>query len=557
VVQKLGPVFDKVTQPKWACGARARQTIAKAAAGLAAVFACSPVWAIELYRGENIELRWDNTIRYSAAFRLDDRNPALLGNRNSDDGNRNFDRGLISNRIDLFSQIDFSKDGLGIHASAAAWYDSIYNRRNDNDSPGTFNPVSVPHDAFTHEVRTLHGQQAELVDAFFYANTALNGLPFSFRVGRHTLLWGESLFFPNNGIAAGQAPVDAIKLFNQPTIYARDVFMPVAQVSGSLQLPGALALEAYYQFEWRKTRLPGAGSYFSTADFLDAGGERYFLRGNQYLIRTQDQEPPGSGQYGAALRWSSGPMDLGIYAVRYNAKNPQVYYRSGVVSGSDPPIIVDPSIVDLLIGKAGNYNLVYPRGTEIYGASVSGYLGSSNIAVEISGRRNMPLVSTLLFQPPGRPADANENPLYAVGDTLHAQLSTVTTLARSPLWDSANINAEVAAVQRLRVTKNPGAVDPESSELSAAFRGTFEPTYFEVIPNLDITMRLGLGYNFAGKSSTDFYQNRGEGDLDLGVTATYRVVWIASAMFTHFLGKADRQVLADRDFIRFSIERTF
>jgi hypothetical protein len=70
-------------------------------------------------------------------------------------------------------------------------------------------------------------------------------------------------------------------------------------------------------------------------------------------------------------------------------------------------------------------------------------------------------------------------------------------------------------------------------------------------------MRLDVGYNFIGKSSTDYYQNRGAGDLDLGVIATYRVVWVGSLTFTHFLGNADRQVLADRNFIRLSIERTF
>src|SRR5260370_39411303 len=134
---------------------------------------------------------------------------------------------------------------------------------------------------------------------------------------------------------------------------------------------------------------------------------------------------------------------------------------------------------------------------------------------------------------------------------------SITTFARATLWDSANFNAERSATHRLDVTKNAAELDPCASKLAVAFRGSFEPTYFEVLPNLDLTLSLGLGYNLAGNSSTDSYQRQGAGDLDFGVTATYRVVWSASITLTHFLGNASRQVLADRDFIRFGIQRTF
>jgi hypothetical protein len=531
----LGFLFDpQMTRSGWVCCRRAHRIAAELCLALTLCHA-SALSATELYSSGDTELRWDNTVSYSAAFRLRNRDPALLANRNADDGDRNFAPGLVSNRFDLFSQLDFAKDWFGVHASGAAWYDTVYHQKNDNNSPITFNPASVPHDEFTHDVRTLHGAKAELVDAFLYGNTELAGLPFSFRIGRHTLLWGESLFFPENGIAAGQAPIDDIKVLGRPTTYAKDVFMPVAQVSASLQLPGGLAVEGYYQFEWRKTRTPGSGSYLSSSDYYDAGGERYILRSGRYLLRDPDQTPPNSGQYGAALRWTIGEVDYGLYALRFNAKHPKTYYRADL----------------------GTYNLVYPRGIETYGVSASGYIGNSNIAAELSGRRNMPLVSSLLFLAPGLSADSYTNAAYPVGDTLHAQLSSITTYARSSVWDSANLNAEFAATQRLQVTKNATELDPSDSKLAVAFRGSFDPTYFEVLPNLDVTLNLGLGYNLAGNSSTDPYQRQGAGDLDLGVTATYRVSWSGSITFTRFLGNASRQVLSDRDFIRFAIQRTF
>jgi Protein of unknown function (DUF1302) len=533
----LGSLFDPyMTRLGWVCCRRVRQILIIARLCLAfALCRASVLSAGELYSNGDTELRWDNTVGYSTMFRISDSDPALLANRNADDGDRAFAPGIVSNRFDLFSQLDFSKAWFGLHASGAAWYDIVYHQKNDNNSPSTFNPVSVPNNEFTHAVQALHGATAELVEAFLYGNTELAGLPFSFRVGRHTLLWGESLFFPENGVAAGQAPVDDIKVLGRTTTYAKDAFMPVAQVSASLQLPAGLAVEGYYQFEWRRTRLPGSGSYLSSSDSYDVGGERYILRAGGYLLRGPDQTPPSSGQYGAALRWSTDEVDYGLYALRFNAKDPQIYYRPDL----------------------GTYNLLYPLGIEIYGASASGYIGNSNIAAELSGRRNMPLVSAPLFLPPGQTANAYQDPRYPVGDTLHAQLSTITTFARTPIWDSANFNAEFAATQRLQVTKNAAELDRSDSKLAVAFRGTFEPTYFAVLPNLDITPSLGLGYNLAGNSSTDPYQKQSAGELDFGVTATYRVVWSASITLTHFLGNASRQVLADRDFIRFGIQRTF
>src|SRR3979490_1681929 len=69
--------------------------------------------AVDLYSKGDVELRWDNTVKYSTAFRLGDRNPKLLADLNADDGDRKFAPGIISNRFDLFSQLDFSKGPFG------------------------------------------------------------------------------------------------------------------------------------------------------------------------------------------------------------------------------------------------------------------------------------------------------------------------------------------------------------------------------------------------------------------------------------------------------------
>ncbi len=527
----------------------------------AAAWASSAV-AAELGDLGEAQIRWDNTLEYTSAFRVMPRSAALLKDPNTDDGDRNFAPGLVSNRIDLLSQLDITQGAYGFDASAAGWYDTIYRQSDDNNSAATFNPASVSHREFPRAVRDLDGQHLELVNAFLHGDTEIRGLPFSFRLGRHTLLWGESLFFPQNGIAAGQAPIDETKALANPDSYARDVFMPVAQASGSLQIANGLAVEGYYQFEWHNTRVPGAGSYLSTEDDFDTGGERYILRPGRYLYRANDVNPPASGQYGMALRWTPGEVDYGLYALRFNAKDPETFFRSGIVQPAGaPPHIVDPSLVDFAIGKVGTYQFVYPKGIEIYGASARFYAGDSNIAGEISSRRNMPLVGSATpgyatLYPQSIPATGNKL-IYPVGDTLHGQISSVTTFTRSTLWDGANLNAEIAANNVLDVTKNAAARSPLTSRTAVAARATFAPTYYAVMPGLDLTPSIGVGYNVSGHSSVDSQEIAGTGDLDLGLTANYRVVWIANLSFTDFIGKYGAQSLSDRSFVAFSVKRTF
>lgn len=496
--------------------------------------------AVELYHDDALDVRWDNTVRYTAAFRLFPQDSALLlANPNWDDGDRNFNPGLISNRLDLLSELDITSGDFGLRVSALGWYDSVYHERNDNDSPATFNPFSVLHDEFTKDVRMLHGSDIWLGDAFVHGSFDLGGIPASFRLGRYALLWGESLFFGDNSIAAGQAPSDVMKELEQPGAYAKDVFLPVWQASAALQLTDNVSLSGYYQFAWRKDQLPGSGSYFSYADYQDAGGERVILFPGHFLYRADDRHGSDTGQFGLSVQVNGDQANYGFYALQFNAKEPQLYAFVGAPSRGD-----------------GLYRLFYPDAIQLYGASVSTYVGDNNVAGEISYRSHMPLVSGPVVVPAGTPLDT-QKALYAVGDTLHAQVSTVTTFAASPLWQRADLGAELAANDRLSITKNPSALDPTRDRFAAAFQMNFTPQYFEVVPGLDISIPIGFGYGLIGNSSTDETQEARAGNFEIGLSGTFRAVWQGNLSFTHFIGDPAHQPLADRDFIAFSVQRTF
>jgi hypothetical protein len=497
----------------------------------------------EIDTGSDVQLRWDTTLRTSLGVRTEGQDAALLRNPNADDGDRAFTPGLMSERLDVLSEIDLllpeSPLGeVGIGASADGWYDAAYHGRTANRSPATFNPISVPNTRFPKAVRALEGDEAELLTAAVHDRFMAGDIPVTVRLGRQTLLWGESLFSTENGIAAGQAPVDGIKALSQPLAEAKELFLPVGQAVVTVAPRPGISLEAYIQPEWRPDRLPGVSSFFSTSDILDVGGER-LLAGNSAFLRTADRRGEGLGQFGAALKVSSGAVDFGLYALQFDAKSPQIFVvPNGLASG---PVL-------------GRYGLLYPRGIGVLGASFSAFVGDSNVAGEVSVRMNMPLVSRLPLLS-GAMVDAALP--YARGTTLHGQVSSQTTLAPEFFWQGAMVQAEITANSVLAVTRDPMAAAPGRQSSAASLRFVFTPQYFQVLPRLDVSLPVGLSYDVIGSSAVLADQTAHAGNAELGVDATWRTVWTAALTYTHFLGSPAHQALADRDFVVLAVSRTF
>jgi hypothetical protein len=534
------------------------------------------VQAVEFSTGDSdLKLRWDTTIKYTLAFRVEARSNALVDSPpttiNQDDGDRNFGRGLISNRVDLLSEADLLYRDVGARVSFAAWYDTVYNASNDNDSPFTANQRSVPYNEFTSATRKVHGRDIELLDAFVFGSTYLGDIKTSFRAGRHTILWGESLFYGSNGIAGAQAPIDVIKLISVPNSQFKETIRPVGQVSGQLQLSKEISLAGYYQYKWEKSRLPGVGSYFSSSDIVDIGGERLLVGGPLVsgggpaaFFRGTDQSAKNSGQGGLALRLHTAAVDYGVYALQWHSKTPFVYVRPGVVSppGGGPPVVLEPGIFNPAAGQLGEYYLVYPESIRTFGVSASTAVGDANIAGELSVRRNTPLASKPLTVTAAQPADKDRNPAYAVGNSAHAQVSMIWTFGPTFVAKSATFLGEVAWNRVTSTTRNAQNRDPNASDDAVALRMVFEPVYRQVLPGVDVTVPVGLSYSPRGRSSTvgAFAVDKG-GDMNLGLTATYLETWRATLALTHFYGRVAptgyAQSVGDRDYVSVTLRTTF
>lgn len=529
---------------------------------MAAVLASPSVQAIEFDTGNpDLKLRWDNTFRYTAAERVRQRDPRIFGGAttdryagsstrdiNADDGDRNFGKGLVSSRIDLVSEMDLRWRDFGARVSAAAWYDQVYNRNNDNDSAATVNKLAGANNAFLDGTREQHGRKAEILDAFVFGKVDIGEMPLNVRLGRYAQLWGETLFFGGNGIAAGMTPVDVVKLQSVPTATAKETTLPVGQLGGQLQIRPELTIGAYYQFEWRASRFPAVGSYFSTTDIVFPGSE-VGLFGPFRIAKGPNVEASNKGQYGVQVRYSPDAIEatFGFYAIRYHDKGPRVY------------LTVAP-------GPAGTYREVYHEGIQAYGASFSTNVGDGALAGEISYRLNSPFVS--LAQPANQGFDNKDNPGYAVGTSLHANLNVFYTLPRTSIWDGGALLAEIAFNRRLGIDKRPGSLDPNVSRDAVALRAVFSPQFLNVRPGLDLSTPIGIGYSPQAKSSvvSGFGVNKG-GDLSIGLNATYDQVWDMRLTYVHYLGTPGAssingsqtflQALKDRNFVSLSVQRAF
>lgn len=543
-------------------------SVALAASSLGASFQAQAM-VIET-SNPDVKMSWDNTVKYSAAWRVRGIDPGVADNSvgpqiNTNDGDLNFKKNsMISNRLDLLSEFDFRfKNKYGFRISGAAWYDDVYQGTNDN--PGEFggafvNTRSVPFNEFSDAVKNLHGQRAELRDAFVYGNVAAGDTNVNLKFGQFTQLYGESLFFGYNGIAGAQTPLDLVRALSVPNSQFKEIALPVKQMSFQTQVTPNVTVGGYYQFEWKKNRIPAAGSYFSFTDFADDGGETLILGPGAVLGRTQDQDAKDSGQGGFQVRLRSGDNEYGFYAAQFHDKLPQFYARPGVNPGN---------------GFIGDYLLTYGESIKTYGASISTLVGETNVAAELSFRNDQPLVASGVTLIVGPDSNNNSNPAYPVGDTLHLNMSAISVLAASSLWDGASFVGELAYNQRLRIDRNEAALDPSATKAATAIQFVFQPEYFQVMPGVDLQLPIGVGYGISGRSSVAgvavLMPPEGGGNLSIGVKADIEKTWQAGLNYTTYFGSSGSVIKyntavpelsyqnfhGDRDFISISVQRTF
>jgi len=209
---------------------------------------------------------WDTTATYGQTYRVQSREAELVGignggtafSTNGDDGNLNYDTGLVSNTTKFTSELEVNYMNFGAFVRVIGFRDTEANNI-------TGDTERTP---LTDGVFKLKGENVSLLDAYAWANLDIGTMPFTLRVGEQVLSWGESTFIQNSINVIN--PVDVSKL-RVPGAELKDALTPVGIVSASLGVTDNVSLEAYWQYDWERIDIDPVGTYFSTSDLAGAG----------------------------------------------------------------------------------------------------------------------------------------------------------------------------------------------------------------------------------------------------------------------------------------------
>ncbi len=419
-----------------------RHTALAAAAAIALLHA-GPSQAFEVDTGNpDLSVRWDNTVRFNYAVRVEQRDPKIGNSAVSDEGTYSFDRGdAVAKRLDLLSEFDLIwRKRYGARVSAAAWADGAYGgeSRSNPNAPLVNIPSYVNHEYSSTIERLYRGPSGEFLDAFAFGEFDVANVPVRVKLGRHTVYWGESLLLGGNlhSVAYAQNPLDLQKGFATPGAEAKELFRPLNQLSMQAQLSDTLSLAGQYLLEWEPFRYPEGGTYLGPVDFAFNGPDRQFLSTTLgFAARGDAVEPHQSGEFGLAARWSPQWLDgtMGFYYRRFSDKLPQ-------------------TLLTAVAPNASRYNMVYADGIDLFGVSLAKNIAGVSVGAEVSYRRNTPLSAQVLGVAPGLPdAGDTKGPR---GDTWHALVNGLGTIAQNAavrqrrLERGAHLVALVEAAQR-------------------------------------------------------------------------------------------------------------
>ncbi|WP_445676566.1 DUF1302 domain-containing protein [Pseudomonas aeruginosa] len=497
-----------------------RKTVSLSALAVAIMGAAGGATAMSFDIGNpDINLRWDNTLRYNLGVRMEGQDRKIMNNPNYDESDGKFDKGdIVTNRLDLLSEIDLSyRNDFGARISAAGWYDNAY-RDTDVKTHVPGYAGSYRNGRYSSEAkRYVLGPSGEILDAFVWTNFSIGQTPVNLKVGRHANYWGEGLLFGAHAVSYSQAPSDGMKAVTSPGIETKEVFLPVGQVSAKAQVTDNLSVAGQYFYEWTNTRLPYGGTYFGAADFFFEGTHQMAAAPGFNLQHATSKRGRDGENWGVMLKYNAEPIETTFGA----------YYRQfdDYQAWGSPQTNM----------AAGTYRLVYPRDVKLYGISASRAIGSAAVGAELSYRKDGALNSTGISL-----VDDNG----ARGDTLHFVANAVYGMPRNFIADNATLVAEFAYSRLQKVTEhkelfkgegytcndlqgpaNNGRGDKSdgcSTKDYYAVAVNYTPEYAQILPSWSLKVSLTVNYGLKGNAATSAGGSEGALSWSVGATMTYR-----------------------------------
>ncbi|MDT4792620.1 hypothetical protein FQZ97_251190 [compost metagenome] len=340
-------------------------------AGILPLLVAAQAQAVEFsFANDEISGSLDTTVSYGQLWRVQGRDKTN-DDINTNDGNRNFDTGLVSEVYKITSDLEATYKNYGMFVRGTAFYDTqIMDKRNDyldNNNPVQPSQNFPKDDSFTHETRHKAGRDAQILDAYLYGNWDVADMPVTGRIGKQVFNWGEGIFY--RGGVNTTNPVDAAK-FRLPGSELKEVLVPVEALSFNVGLTENLSMETFYQWNWKESAIDPVGTYYSETDlFADGGNTAYStqprlqplaplyggfsaagiggLQGGRNIDANgnikvasigPDINAKNDGQFGVAFRYIAEELnstEFGFYFVNYHAKEPTIAANLGDYAGLD------------------------------------------------------------------------------------------------------------------------------------------------------------------------------------------------------------------------------
>lgn len=372
---------------------RLRRAVGAALAGSTLLLA-PQAFAADFQWGE-VSGSFDTTLSYGIQFRAEDRDPDLVGkihlnpavagmtpaqfiaapgafSANGDAGNLLYDSGdVISNVAKVNFDLMLRYDNLGFFTRAFYAHDFEI----DGDS------------RISRAARERIGSHGDLLDAFVFGDWTFgeDQLPFSLRLGRQVVSWGESTFIQGGINTINPVDVSRIRV---PGAELKEALLPVNSIWSSIGITENISMELFVQADWKPLIVDPAGTYWSTQNFVGRGGDTVLLGFGQFnaaqaagagiaVPRGPDVNASDSGQFGAALRWFVPEWDteFGFFALQYHSRLP----------------VLSATAVTTTVPASGRYFTEYPEDIRMYGVSFNTVWRGIALQGEYSYRPNLPL----------------------------------------------------------------------------------------------------------------------------------------------------------------------
>ena len=316
------------------------------------LFAVAELVSAATFTLRDVQGIYNGRLSYGTLYRLQGRDKDQIaiasdGNAltaNTDDGNLNYDKGLVSSTVRATGEVALGWGDFGAYARGAAFYD-FKNQSND--------PARTE---FGSDADKLVGSNIELRESYVNWRIRPGGMPALIRVGQQILNWSETTF-----VRDGLDVINPVNLVTalQPSSTREDLRTPQRMVWAAANVTETFSVEAYYQYEWEPVELPPVGWYFSSVDALGGEGLQSWMFGNgqtsdlgtdldqrfqlpagtlgfdqdfQRMPGVNRDTPSDTGQYGAAVIGilpNSNATKIGLHYIRYHSRLPLVMARTG------------------------------------------------------------------------------------------------------------------------------------------------------------------------------------------------------------------------------------